>query len=362
MTLTDTATGSVTPASQRVARALAHLDLSTGRGLEVGPLASPIVHKDQADVSYVDVLSAQTLRDHYAADPGVAEGNIVDLDFVLSVDGVTRSLAETVGPAGPFQWAVASHVVEHVPDLIAFLADVAAILDDRGRLALVVPDRRFCFDALRPPTTVGEMLLAHDNQDRRPSVRAVFDHFSSVVGYDPAQLWRGIPADPANRMYPLEQAWELVQRRRTTDDYLDSHTWLFTPDSLVEQLGVLARLGLNDFTVVGISPTAVNDYEFFVTLERIPRDASSEARAAVIADGFTPIPDKPPAPRSGPTPIPSGVEPTPPPSVVPPHPRATLADSAESILMIVSQRERRLIERKRRILGPVHRWRRRLMG
>jgi hypothetical protein len=232
--------------------------------------------------------------------------------------------------------------VEHVPDLIGFLADVASVLDDHGRLALVVPDRRYCFDALRPPTTVGEMLLAHDNQDRRPSVRAVFDHFASAVGFDPVQLWRGVPADPANRMYPLEQAWELVQRRRSTDDYLDSHTWLFTPDSFVEQLEVLARLGLNDFTVVGMSPTAVNDYEFFVTLERIPRALTSAERTAAIAAGFAPVVDTAPASAG-----PSRPEPSPNPEDGP-------------MTMLVSLRERRLLDMKRRLLEPVHRTLRRL--
>jgi SAM-dependent methyltransferase len=326
-------TQSTVPSSARVARARAYLDLATGRGLEIGPLASPIVRKDEANVAYVDVLDADTLRTHYAQDPGVIEGNVVDLDFVLHQAGVTRSLADVVGPAGAFQWVIASHVVEHVPDLIAFLADVAAILDDYGRLALVVPDRRYCFDALRPPTTVGEMLLAHDNRDSRPSVRAVFDHFASAVGFDPVQLWRGVPADPANRMYPLEQAWELVERRRNTGDYLDSHTWLFTPESFVEQVGVLARLGLNDFTVAGMSPTAVNDYEFFVTLERIPRGASADDRAAAIDAGF--------AVGSASSPPVADVE-------VPPA-------QHDAVTMLVSARERRLLELKRCALAPVHR-------
>jgi hypothetical protein len=342
VTATDISTETAIPVTGRVARAQEHLNLTSGRGLEIGPLASPIVRKDQADVSYVDVLDAQTLRDHYTQDPGVVVADVVDLDFVLFQDGATHSLADVVGPAGPFQWAVASHVIEHVPDVIAFLADVAAILDDRGRLALVVPDRRYCFDALRPPTTVGEMLLAHDNADSRPSVRAVFDHFFSAVEFDPAKLWRGIPADPANRMYPLEQAWDLVQRRRTTDDYLDSHTWLFTPASFVEQLSVLARLGLDDFTVVAVSPTAENDYEFFVTLERIPREATDQERAEALEIGFPRVPDEL-------TTLPATEA-----AAVPPPPPAGPS------LMVVSPRERRLLEYKRQVLTPIHRWRRRL--
>jgi hypothetical protein len=221
-------------------------------------LASPIVRKDEGEVHYVDVSDAQRLRDHYAEDPGVATDNVVDLDFVLFQQGVTRSLADVVGPAGPFQWVIASHVVEHVPDLIAS-GRRASIMDDDGRLALAIPDRRYCFDALRPPTTVGESFWRTTIGTAAPR-SAVFDHFADAVGFDPTQLWRGIPADPDNRMYPLSQAWDLVERRRHTDEYLDSHTWLFTPSSFVEQFKVLDRLGLNYFTVIGLSPTAINDY------------------------------------------------------------------------------------------------------
>ena len=333
---------STAASSSRVARARAHIDVTRGRGLEVGPLASPIVRKDEGEVYYVDVSDAQRLRDHYAEDPGVATDNVVDLDFVLFQEGVTRSLADVVGPAGPFQWVIASHVVEHVPDLIAFLADVASIMDDDGRLALAIPDRRYCFDALRPPTTVGEMLLAHDNRDSRPSVRAVFDHFADAVGFDPTQLWRGIPADPDNRMYPLSQAWDLVERRRHTNEYLDSHTWLFTPSSFVEQFKVLARLGLNDFTVIGLSPTAINDYEFFVTLRRLPRGLTDEQRSAEIDAGFPPVVENAETARE-------------PATIARESATGALGDTQDGDQMLVSPRERRLIEAKRRLLTPLRR-------
>lgn len=313
--------------TDRVARAIAHLDLSVGRGLEVGPLANPLIRKPDADVYYVDVKSGEALREHYAHDTGVVTEDIVDVDFVLFHDGRTRSLAEVVGPAGPFQWAMAAHVIEHVPDLIAFLVDIAAILEDRGRLALVVPDRRYCFDALRPATTVGEMLLAHDNGDSRPSVRAVFDHFHSAVVYDAGALWRGVSADPADRIHPLSDAWNLAEMRRNTDEYLDSHTWLFTPRSFVDQLETLARLGLHDFVVVGVTPTAVNDFEFFVTLERLPSGLSAEERDAAISTGFPPVTE---------VTVPSEVA------------------GPGLVTMAVSRREQRLVEVKRAVSGRAH--------
>src|SRR3954452_15310505 len=58
-----------------------------GRGLEIGPLCSPLVTKEEGDVLYVDVLSTEGLREHYATDPSVPSSLIVDVDFALFSDG-----------------------------------------------------------------------------------------------------------------------------------------------------------------------------------------------------------------------------------------------------------------------------------
>ena len=168
----------VTPLSIRRQKALALADFSSGRGLEIGPLNQPLVTKNMVDVHYVDVFSAAHLRDHYALDPNVKVEDIPDIDFVLSTPDGLLSLSEAVQPGAPFAWVIASHVVEHVPDVISWLEQIAEIIDDGGLLLLVVPDRRFTFDILRPATTVGQMLHAHEVKDLRPSVRAVYDQLA----------------------------------------------------------------------------------------------------------------------------------------------------------------------------------------
>ena len=40
-------------------------------------------------------------------------------------------------------------MIEHTPDLIAFLADCDAVLKDTGVLSLVIPDKRYSFDRFR---------------------------------------------------------------------------------------------------------------------------------------------------------------------------------------------------------------------
>ncbi len=274
---------SLDPRVQEIRR---HIDVLGGRGLEIGPLHSPIVKPSEAEVRYVDVHLTPELKAYYSTHPGMQVDDIVEVHHALIVDGQARSLPEAVAPDAPFDWVIASHVIEHVPDLVGWLHDVAAVLVDGGRLALAIPDRRYCFDALRPPTTVGQVLQAHFDGDTRPSVRAVFDHFSTAAEVDLASAWRGEPVDPISVIHGNEIAWDHVQRVIETGEYQDCHVWLFTPGSFATQLRTLGELGLLGLVPVSVEPTAQGSIEFYATLAKVPSDLSDEARRRVVTEGF----------------------------------------------------------------------------
>src|SRR6478752_5477618 len=73
-------------------RVAALLDVSVGRGLEVGPLDSPLATKDVADVRYVDVLDRDGLRDRYASVTIVDGDEIPVIDFPLITSEGRRGL------------------------------------------------------------------------------------------------------------------------------------------------------------------------------------------------------------------------------------------------------------------------------
>ena len=283
----------VTPLSIRRKQVLKLADLSTGHGLEIGPLNQPLVTKDMADVRYVDVFSGSHLRAHYAQDPNVNVQDIPDIDFVLSTPDGVRPLSEAVAAAAPFAWVVASHVIEHVPDLISWLAQISQIIEEDAALLLVVPDRRFSFDILRPATTVGQLLQAHELREVRPSVRAVYDHFRSQVVVDASDAWRGLVPARESRMYDLAQTTNQV-RFAHEGHYADSHVWTFTPASFVQQLSELGELGLCDFVVEQIVPTAVNQLEFFAVLRPRPVRPPSQEVASVHAGPVLDVVDEDP--------------------------------------------------------------------
>ncbi|MEX3900116.1 methyltransferase domain-containing protein [Paraburkholderia sp. BR10954] len=49
-----------------------------------------------------------------------------------------------------FDYVIASHVIEHVLDLVGWVHSLLAALKHAGRIVLAVPDRRYTFDYVRP--------------------------------------------------------------------------------------------------------------------------------------------------------------------------------------------------------------------
>ena len=109
------------PVARRRDRLFALVDVTSGAGLEIGPLDSPLVRPEDAAVRYADVLDQEGLRRHFAGDSNVAPDEIPLIDFVLSGPEGARRLAESVTERAAFDWVVASHVIEHVPDLLGWL-------------------------------------------------------------------------------------------------------------------------------------------------------------------------------------------------------------------------------------------------
>lgn len=263
-------------------------DLSRGHGLEIGPLAAPIVTPEMGDVRYVDVDTREALMAHYDAEPSVDCSSIPEIDYWLkTVDGI-QSLSRAVAEGSPFDWVVASHVVEHVPDLVGWFAEIAEVIKDDGPVLLVVPDRRFCFDIHRPATTVGQLIQAHQDGDLTPSVRAVYDHHRSCVPVLAHEAWAGQVPSQDTRIYTHEQVMEAVETARD-GEYVDSHVWTFTPRSFVAAMEDLGLLGDLHFTITTVLPTRMDQLEFYVQLTRIPRGTPAGAAAQMRSDALAKV-------------------------------------------------------------------------
>lgn len=230
-------------------------------GLEIGPSYNPLLPKAEGfNVETVDYTDQEGLRAKYKTTPNV------DIARIEVVDHVThgKPLAETIPQGRLYDFVLASHVIEHTPDLIGFLQDCAAVLKPHGKLVLAVPDKRFCFDMLQPLTFASEVLQAHAEKRWRPTPAAVM----SSIGYDVLRGgkigWAPQEARPPVFASTLEKATQLADSVRGSDNYVDVHCWRFVPSSFRLLIEDLRELGMTTLAEVAFRHHGA--HEFFVAL------------------------------------------------------------------------------------------------
>jgi SAM-dependent methyltransferase len=254
---------------------LSGVELAHARGIEIGPLTSPIVSKEGSDVRYVDCTDQAGLRHRYAGDPSVDIANIVPVDAVWG----ERTLRECFADEPLFDYVVASHVIEHVPDMIGWLQEIAEVLRPGGLLCLAIPDKRYTFDYLRQPTRLCELIDAWLRRNRRPMPAQLFDFNVNAVEVDLVAAWDGTLNVDAlkhyvNEQFALDRSVESVRDGK----YVDAHCWVFTPSSLFDVLAGMARLDLLRFSFERFFPTEPYTNEFILVLTCIGAQEAIDGR------------------------------------------------------------------------------------
>jgi 2-polyprenyl-3-methyl-5-hydroxy-6-metoxy-1,4-benzoquinol methylase len=234
-----------------------------GIGLEIGPSYSPIApKKDGWNVKIADHTDAESLKRKYAA-WGVDIGAIEEVDYVIEKEG----LSTTVGKKSYFDFILASHVIEHMPDVIKFLIECEGLLKVNGILSLVIPDKRYCFDAIKPCSTTGQFLQAYSDQRTRHSLGTIFDAHALHVTNDNAIVWpRGQAINDLKFMHTLTEAKNIMDEYSKHNNFVDVHAWQFTPASFAMLIFDLTEMELINLEVATRYDT--ESHEFFVSLRK----------------------------------------------------------------------------------------------
>jgi predicted SAM-dependent methyltransferase len=247
----------------RKMKLLSGLDMSTSIGVEIGALCRPIVTHGDGAIYYVDHASSDELREKYKSDPNV------DIDSLVNVDAVwgRQSLSEALG-GKRFNYIIASHVVEHVPDLVGWFTELSTILAPDGHLRLVVPDKRFTFDLMRQESHLSDVLSAYVLHARIPQPRAVIDHVMNVR-YDvsASAIWLGQQSD-GRPAHTFEDAIATAQDAIANGTYHDVHCWVFTPASFASMCRLLVENGLLHMSCINFFDTERNELEFQVHMQK----------------------------------------------------------------------------------------------
>ena len=215
-------------------------DYAKLKGLEIGALCSPLLPEDQGKVEYYDILPTETLVEKFADYyPG---RDFVHVDHVAE----NRSIGMTLG-GKKFDYFIANHVIEHIPDFIGFFKSVYDSLNDNGKIFLAIPDRRFTFDYDRSDTTAGHLIVDHEDSG---TVDAA-EHLLDVAIYHKDQ--------------PLVY-WENVEFQRY--NFTDHHH-VFCYETCIEKVfKPLIRLRYLNFSVIRYHAEPGLYNEFIVVLRK----------------------------------------------------------------------------------------------
>ena len=257
--------------AQRAATLLTGIDRSA-RLLEVGASYSPVAPRaDGWNTAIVDHAPREELANKYANEPDVWIERIEEVDFIWSKG--TLADAVPIARHGTFDVLVASHMIEHTPDLVAFFLAAQAILQPEGTVVLAVPDKRYCFDYFRPISLTHDVLEAHEARRTRHTQRTAFAHHAYTILNGEVGAWGQHAVDNLHFPHSFSVAMAKLREMPNKSDspYIDLHGWTFTPSSFQLILLELARLTLCDWQIERITPAL--GCEFHVCLRRGALDA-----------------------------------------------------------------------------------------
>lgn len=234
----------------RVEQVFQNIDQRNQTGLEIGALDAPIALPSAGRVYYADYCSTADLRRNHAGTPTVNVDKIVDVDFITN----GGRLQEVVPDNLKFDYVIASHVIEHVPDMISWLQDIGHVLKPSGILSLIVPNKENTFDVRRSVSEQKDFFAAYLQKQEKPSAIQVFDSYR----------WH----DRDGRIvHTLDYTMQMASKALT--EYVDCHCWVFTPETFYDEVQPLIDEGLIPFKLDVVTRTPPGEIDMFARLIKI---------------------------------------------------------------------------------------------
>jgi len=242
---------------------------------------SPIAPRSEGwDTKIVDHANRAELVEKYKREPDVWVERIEEVDFIWTEGSIADAIPQVFH--GTFDCLIASHVIEHVPDLVGFLLSAERVLQPGGTVILAIPDKRFCFDYFRPLTMTGDVLEAHQQQRTRHTARTAYEHWFYTVTRNGQGAWGQEPVADLKLANPFSLAMSKLESLSTAPDapYVDLHVWKFSPSSFELILLEVARMRKIDWRVEKVTPAI--GCEFHAWLRRGAIEACAQLSDAAF--------------------------------------------------------------------------------
>ena len=247
-------------------------NLSKHLCLEIAPLCSPILPPSHKNSRYLDIFSREELQAKFK------DFNTVDVNSIINIHYVQKNnkpYKEIVGQ-DRFGLIIASHVIEHVPNLIGWLNNIDSILLDGGIVQLAIPDKRYCFDFRRRLTEMSDIIGAYlDNRTQLPP-SLIYDFYMNAHNEfinDPVALHAGNASKELivkKEYHDIAYSFAANSLIEYKDVYANVHAWVWTPEVFVRQMKLLRANNLINLSIVDeeVVVTKHNTLEFFITFRK----------------------------------------------------------------------------------------------
>lgn len=235
------------------------------RILEIGPLNRPLFETSEyPNVFTADIRSTEQVKALYGGDNNYlsSTGIHVDIDSIVDIDFVIKdTYSSTFENVEKFDYIVASHVLEHIPDLVGWFKDAQSALKKNGSILLVYPDKRYCFDRFRESSTFIQALQVNQENEEALNQRIMDFQINVVNENDPAYWW----CNQGSIEHLPQSVIDTKMLGKNTDDI---HYWPFSSTGFLKFLCDMERAGMSDYVCTDFRDTHVDDQQFFVTLRR----------------------------------------------------------------------------------------------
>lgn len=231
---------------------LSHVD-SKKPGVEIGGSHQPITPKSAGfNVHTIDHASKEELIKKYSK-LHIGTEKIEEVDYIW--EGEPFAI---LTKGNKYSWILASHVIEHTPDFIGFIQNCESILSDNGVLILAIPDKRYCFDKYRPTSSLSSIIDSHLSRKTRHSPGFVADFYLNSVENSRKKYFGVLRPGIISPIFTKNETIFSFKKSMSSKEYIDIHSWCFTPYTF--------QLILQDLVFLGY--LKLNIIDFFYTYNR----------------------------------------------------------------------------------------------
>ncbi len=222
------------------------LDPSMHRGLEIGACDLPTIPSYLGKCQFADMRSTEEMIRLW----NLPSSSVAPVEYLLKRN---KPLAEQINVR--FDYVIACHVIEHVPNLIGYLRDLESLLDPKGACVIVLaaPDKRCTLDSGRPSTHLDHLLTDYHNNCVAPTVEHIMEF---------SRHWS--PELRALEEKSLVDFYKWACEMQDSEDY-DAHCHVWKDDEFITQMETLISGGiLGNFSLAAIQHTPPGFNEFMV--------------------------------------------------------------------------------------------------